>query len=142
METNMATIASAETRLDRREMQFIYQDGDGYLFMDPDSCEQVILCRERVGELLYLKEGMRAHLVFRAGEAVGLEPPGSVELTVADTDPAGGPVSRPRKPAVLETGLKVLVPAFVEIGDTIVVDPHTSEYLGRARTRNPPSLLP
>jgi elongation factor P len=123
--------------LDRREMQFVYQDGDGCIFMDTDSDEQISLSRELVGELpLYLKEGTRAHVVFYAGEPLGLEAPTVVELVVADTEPpAAGANEGRHKPATLETGLRLMIPSPVKVGETIAVDTRNGAYLGRAARR-------
>jgi elongation factor P len=123
--------------LDRREMQFVYQDGDGCIFMDTDSDEQIALSRDLVGELpLYLKEGSRAHVVFYAGKPLGLEAPTIVELVVADTEPpAAGANEARHKPATLETGLRLMIPSPVRVGETIAVDTRNGAYLGRATRR-------
>jgi elongation factor P len=118
--------------LDKREMQFVYLDGDGCVFMDTESDEQIALSREQLGEMpLFLKEGARARVVFCEGKPLRLEAPGLVELVVADTDPPtlAWPTPRP-KPATLETGLRLMVPACVGVGETIVVDTRTGEYRG------------
>jgi elongation factor P len=119
-------------------MQFVYQDGDGCIFMDTDSDEQIALSRELVGELpLYLKEGMRAHVVFCAGKPLGLEAPSVVELVVADTEPpAAGANEALQKPATLETGLRLMIPSPVNVGETIAVDTRNGAYLGRATRRD------
>jgi elongation factor P len=115
--------------LDKREMQFVYRDGDGCIFMDTESDEQIALSREQLGELpLFLKEGARARVVFCEGKPLGLEAPSLVELVVADTEPATAAVNR--KPATLETGHRLMVPACVVVGETIVVDTRTGEYRG------------
>jgi elongation factor P len=119
--------------LDKREMQFVYVDGDGCVFMDTESEEQIALSHEQLGELpLFLKEGARARVVFSEGKPLCLEAPNLVELVVADTEP---PVSTSppahRKPATLETGLRLMVPAWVGVGETIVVDTRTGEYRSR-----------
>ena len=123
--------------LDRREMQFVYQDGDGCVFMDTNSDEQISLPRELVGELpLYLKEGSRAHVVFCAGKPLGLEAPTIVELVVADTEPpAAGANDARHKPATLETGLRLMIPSPVNVGETIAVDTRNGACLGRATRR-------
>jgi elongation factor P len=122
-----------EAALDRREMEYIYEDGDGYVFMDTDSDDQITLSPEWAGDqLLYLKEGARAHVVFYEGTPRCLEPPTAVELVVTDTDPPAADGARV-KPATLETGLQILVPAFIDVGDTVIVDTRSDEYRGRAR---------
>jgi elongation factor P len=118
--------------LDKREMQFVYLDGDGCVFMDTESEEQIALSREQLGELpLFLKAGARARVVFCEGKPLRLEAPSLVELVVADTEPpaSASPPAR-RKPATLETGLRLMVPAGVDVGETIVVDTRTGEYRG------------
>jgi elongation factor P len=118
--------------VDQREMQFVYRDGDGCVFMDTESDEQIALSREQLGELpLFLKEGARAHVVFCEGKPLRLEAPSVVELVVADTEPPAPATAAARhKPATLETGLRLMVPAFVDVGATIVVDTRTGEYHG------------
>ena len=122
--------------LDRREMQYIYQDGDGFVFMDSETFDQITLDREWVGEqMLYMKEGNKAHVVFYEGTPISLDLPATVELKVVDTEPSvkGATAAAQYKPATLETGLKVTVPPFVNIGELIQVDTRTGEYLSRAK---------
>ncbi len=122
--------------LDQREMQYIYQDGDGFVFMDTETYDQVTLDRELVGDLmLYMKEGNKAQVVFYEGKPLSLDLPATVELKVTDTEPAlkGATAAAQYKPATLETGLKLSVPPFVGIGETIAVDTRTGEYLSRAK---------
>lgn len=122
--------------LDKREMQYIYQDGDGFVFMDTETFDQVTLEKEMVGEqMLYLKEGNKANVVFYEGKALSLDLPATVELQVRDTEPSvkGATAAAQFKPATLETGLKVTVPPFVNIGEVIMVDTRTGEYLSRAK---------
>src|SRR5262245_12550011 len=122
--------------LDKREMQYIYQDGDGYVFMDTESYDQITLDREWVGELmLYMKENNKAHVIFYEGKPLSLELPATVELKVTETEPAlkGATAAAQYKPATLETGLKITVPPFVGIGEMIAVDTRTGEYLSRAK---------
>ena len=122
--------------LDKREMQYIYQDGDGFVFMDTETFDQVTLDKEMVGEqMLYLKEGNKANVVFYEGKALSLDLPATVELQVRDTEPSvkGATAAAQYKPATLETGLKVTVPPFVNIGEVIMVDTRTGEYLSRAK---------
>src|SRR5437879_13652577 len=126
----MAMIAPAP--LAKREMQFVYQDGDGSVFMDPESDEQIVLPRDRAGEMLYLKEGMRAHVLFQDGRAIGLQPPGSVELSVTDTDPVGDGRDDHRKQGVLETGLKVFVAGWGATGAQVIFETSTHECWVRA----------
>jgi len=122
--------------LDRREMQYIYQDGDGFVFMDTETFDQITLDREWVGEqMLYMKEGNKAHVVFYEGKPISLDLPATVELKVTETEPSvkGATAAAQYKPATLETGIKVTVPPFVNIGEMIAVDTRTGEYLSRAK---------
>lgn len=122
--------------LDKREMQYIYQDGDGFVFMDTETFDQVTLEKEMVGEqMLYLKEGNKANVVFYEGKALSLDLPATVELQVRETEPSvkGATAAAQYKPATLETGLKITVPPFVNIGEMVMVDTRTGEYLSRAK---------
>jgi len=118
----------------RDEMQFLYRDGDDYVFMNNQTYEQMNVSPTALGDVAdYLVEGMTAQVAFFQGEIIGVEIPASVELTVADTEPGvqGDRVSGARKPARLETGLMVQVPLFVEVGDRLKVDTRTGEYITR-----------
>jgi elongation factor P len=118
--------------LDRRAMEYVYQDGDGLVFLGDESDALVTLPHERAGEWpLYLKEGNRVHVIFQEGRPLRLEPPTAVELVVAETAPPAA-AATPLKPALLETGLKILVPAFIDVGERIVVDTQSGAYLGKA----------
>jgi len=121
--------------IDKREMQFLYRDGEDYIFMDSTSYEQLQVPRAALGDAAsYLKEGNAVYLQMHGSDIVGVDLPAAVELTVAETEPGiqGDRVSGARKPATLETGLAVQVPLFVNPGDTIRVDTRTGEYLTRA----------
>jgi elongation factor P len=122
--------------LDKREMEYIYQDGDGYVFMDTETSDQITLPAEWVGDMmLYMKENTRAQVVFYDGKPLSLELPATVELKVTATEPSvkGATAAAQYKPAVLETGLKITVPPFISPGETIAVDTRTGEYLSRAK---------
>jgi elongation factor P len=122
--------------LDKREMQYIYQDGDGYVFMDTESFDQITLSREWVGDqMLYMKENNKAHVTLFDGKPLFLELPATVDLKVVDTEPSvkGATAAAQYKPAICDTGLKVTVPPFVAIGEMIQVDTRTGEYLSRAK---------
>ncbi|MCI0639693.1 MAG: elongation factor P [Gemmataceae bacterium] len=122
--------------LDKRELQYIYQDGDGYVFMDTENYDQTTLSKEWVGELmLYMKEGNKAQVVFYEGKPLSLELPATVELQVTETEPSlkGATAAAQYKPATLETGLKISVPPFIEIGEMIAVDTRTGDYLSRSK---------
>ncbi|MHB1555335.1 MAG: elongation factor P [Acidimicrobiales bacterium] len=121
--------------IDKREMQFLYRDGEDYVFMDSTSYEQLQVPRTALGDAAsYLKEGHAVYLQMHGSDIVGVDLPAAVELSVAETEPGvqGDRVSGARKPATLETGLVVQVPLFVNPGDTIRVDTRTGEYLTRA----------
>jgi elongation factor P len=121
--------------LDKRAMQYIYADGDGFVFMDTETYDQITLARDWVGEqMLFMKEGNKADVVLYEGKPLSLELPSTVELEVKETDPGlkGATAAAQMKPATMETGLKVQVPPFVNPGDVIVVDTRTGDYVGRA----------
>jgi elongation factor P len=116
-------------------MQYLYRDGDDYVFMDNVSYDQVTITPKALGDApSYLKEGDTAVLQQYGDEIVDVELPAAVELTITDTEPGlqGDRVSGARKPATLETGLIVQVPLFVNPGDKIKVDTRSGEYLTRA----------
>ncbi len=122
--------------LEKREMQYIYQDGDGFVFMDTETFDQITLDREWIGDqMLYMKEGNKAHLIFYEGKPISVELPATVELKVVETEPSvkGATAAAQFKPATLETGLKITVPPFVGIGEMVAVDTRTGEYLSRAK---------
>ena len=122
--------------LDKRPMQYLYQEGDEYVFMDLETYDQIHLHREWVGDqILYLKENDNAQVTFYDGKPLSLELPATVELKVVETEPSvkGATAAAQYKPATLETGLKVQVPPHIGIGDRIVVDTRDGKYLGRAK---------
>lgn len=121
--------------LDEREMQYLYQDGDDYYFMDTVSFEQIHLSSEALGDSVsYLKPELTIQVEFYGSEPVGIELPLTVDLKVVDTAPGikGATASNQIKPATTETGLVVNVPPFVNTGDLIRVSTETGEYLARA----------
>jgi elongation factor P len=119
----------------KREMQYLYDDGEGYVFMDTISYEQLHVAREMLGDTAnFLKEGDSAVLLLYENEIVAVELPAAVELKVTQTEPGvqGDRVSGARKPATLETGLVLQVPLFVNPGERIKVDTRTGQYITRA----------
>jgi elongation factor P len=121
--------------LDEREMQYLYQDGTDYYFMDTSTFEQIHISDEALGDSVsYLKAEMTIQVEFYGSEPVGIELPATVDLQVTDTAPGikGATASAQVKPATLETGLVVQVPPFVNPGDMIRVSTETGEYLSRA----------
>ena len=143
----MRTGSSYETRLgsadtverailERRDMEFLYQDGDNYYFMNTENFEQVALDEQNLGDYKsYLREGARIKVEFLEESPVGVEMPSYVELKVMETEPElkGATASHSPKPATLETGVVVQVPPFIREGDVIRVDPSDGRYLERAK---------
>jgi elongation factor P len=118
----------------RTEMQFLYRDGDDYVFMDNTTYDQRHVPSATLGDVAdYIVEGMTVQLGFHHDEIISAEIPASVELTIAETEPGvqGDRVSGARKPAKLETGKVVQVPLFVEVGDKVKVDTRTGDYITR-----------
>jgi elongation factor P len=121
--------------IDKRDTQYLYRDGDDYIFMDQSTYDQMPVSSKRLGEASkFLKETGKAMLIQFNDEIIGIELPASVELVIAETEPGiqGDRVSGARKPATLETGFVVQVPLFVGPGETIKVDTRTGEYMTRA----------
>jgi elongation factor P len=120
--------------IDKREMQFLYLDGQQYVFMDNTTYDQMHVDVASLGESAkYLKEGDSPVLQMYNSEIVGVDLPAAVELEVTETEPGvqGDRVSGARKPATLETGLTIQVPLFVNQGDRVKVDTRSGEYLTR-----------
>ena len=121
--------------LDEREMQYLYNDGDHYYFMDTSTFDQTHISAEALGDSKdYLIADMLIRVEFYDTEPVGIELPQTVDLQVTDTVPGikGATASNQIKPATLETGLVVQVPPFINPGDVIRVNTETGEYLSRA----------
>jgi elongation factor P len=124
-----------QAMVEKNDMQFLYRDGDDYVFMDNSTYEQTQVGPTALGDVArYVVEGSTVQLHFYKGEIVGTELPAAVELAVTETEPGiqGDRVSGARKPATLETGLVVQVPLFVNVGERIKVDTRSGEYLTRA----------
>jgi elongation factor P len=120
--------------LDKKDMQFLYKDGDEYVFMDTQSYDQMNVAPVALGDAAdYMIEQMVAIIAMHNNDIVSVEIPASVELTIADTEPGlqGDRVSGARKPATLETGKVIQVPLFVNVGDRVKVDTRTGEYITR-----------
>ncbi|MHB1629274.1 MAG: elongation factor P [Bacilli bacterium] len=125
----------ARARIENRQMQYLYSDGDNYTFMDTETFEQIGLPGEQLEyELNFLKENMNCVVVLYEGEAIGLDLPNTVELEVVETEPGirGDTATGGSKPAKLETGYSVQVPFFVNIGDRLIVDTRSGLYVSRA----------
>lgn len=123
-----------KAHIEQKDMQYLYNDGELYYFMDNESFEQLPLNQSQVEEALpYIKENMNVNIKFFKGQAFSVEPPNFVELIVTETDPGfkGDTATGGTKPAVMETGAKINVPLFIEEGQTIRVDTRTGEYMER-----------
>jgi elongation factor P len=133
--TFQASEKFTRARLDSCTMQYLYNDGDSYYFMDEETFEQTPLNAEQLGDALnYLKEGMSLEVSSYKGKLVGVELPVAVELEVVETGPGfkGDTATAGNKPAKLETGITIQVPLFINNGDIIKVDTRSGEYLERA----------
>jgi len=121
--------------IERKEMQYLYNESDLYYFMDMESYDQIPLNKNQVeGAMNFMKENMNATIQFYKGSAFSVLPPTFVELEVTDTEPGfkGDTATGATKPATVETGAMVKVPLFVNIGDRIRIDTRTEEYMERA----------
>jgi elongation factor P len=121
--------------IERRDMQYSYNDGDLYYFMDMESFDMVPLNPEVLPDSFkFVKEEMMCKLCSFKGKVFSVEPPTFVELEITDTDPgfAGNTATNTLKPATLETGAEIKVPLFIEVGEVIKIDTRTGEYLSRA----------
>lgn len=124
-----------KAHVETKAMEYLYSDGELYYFMDNETYEQIPLNHAQVEDALnYIKENMPVTIRFFKGEAFSVEPPNFVELEVSETDPGfkGDTATAGNKPAVLETGAKIMVPLFINQGDIIRVDTRTGEYMERA----------
>ena len=121
-----------KVRLEERPAQYLYNDGSLYYFMDVESFEQTPLSAEQLGDALdYLKEEMTLSLLFHGDEPISVEMPITVDLAISETGPGfkGDTASGGTKPAVLETGITIQVPLFVNTGDVIRVDTRNRSYI-------------
>lgn len=123
------------TELDLKDMEYLYKEGDGFVFMDKDTYEQMTLTKELLGDQVnYLLENGPATVTFNGDEPVGLRMPANVTLKITQTSEAvrGNTVNNAFKEAVLETGFSIQVPMFVGEGESIKVDTRTGKYVERA----------
>lgn len=121
--------------VERKEMEYSYNDGDLYYFMDPESYELVPVNASDLGDnFKFVKENMVCKILSYKGNVFGIEPPTFVELQVTQTDPGfkGDTATNATKPATLETGAEIRVPLFIDEGDMIRIDTRTGEYMERA----------
>lgn len=123
-----------EARIDRKDMQYLYNDGDLFYFMDQETYDQIALNKDQIGNALkFVKENEVVKVVSHEGNVFAVEPPLFVELEVIETEPgfAGNTAQGATKPAIVETGAQVMVPLFVNIGDVLKIDTRSEEYLSR-----------
>ena len=124
----------AKAVLDRREMQYLYKEGNDFVMMDLESYEQLPVSADAIGDgIKYLKENMNVQILMHDGRIIGIDLPNFVELEVIDTPPAekGNTAQGGSKPATLEGGAIVNVPFFIQVGDVLRIDTRTNEYLDR-----------
>jgi elongation factor P len=117
-----------------REMQYLYQDAEGYCFMDNKNYEQIFIDQEHLSDSIdFLKENIDVKMLFFNNKPIGIELPIFVELKIAQTDPGvrGDTATGATKPATLETGLVIQVPLFINEGETVKIDTRTGEYVER-----------
>ncbi|MCL2709068.1 MAG: elongation factor P, partial [Defluviitaleaceae bacterium] len=120
--------------IERKDLQYLYNDGSLYYFMDAESFEQSEINASDVGDTLrFVKENEMVKILSHNGRVFGIEPPIFVELSVTETEPGfkGDTATGATKPATVETGASVKVPLFINVGDVIKIDTRTNEYLGR-----------
>jgi elongation factor P len=130
-----AGVRVEQASVDRREMQYLYREGDDFVFMDNETYDQPHIPAETVGDAAnYLLEEQNATVAFNEGVPLYVELPAAVELTVSQTDPGlqGDRSTGGTKPATVETGAQIQVPLFITTGEKIKVDTRTGAYLGRA----------
>ena len=121
--------------VERKDMEYSYNDGDLYYFMDQESYELVPVSANELGDnFRFVKENMVCKVLSYKGKVFGVEPPTFVELAITQTDPgfAGNTATNATKPATLETGAEIRVPLFINEGDVIRIDTRTGEYMERA----------
>ena len=124
-----------KAHIERKDMEYLYNDGDLFYFMDPETYEQIPVSQDQLGDALkFVKENMQVKILSFKGNIFGIEPPNFVELAITETEPgfAGNTATGATKPATLETGAVVQVPLFIDNGEVIKVDTRTGEYMGRA----------
>ena len=125
-----------EAFIERKDMEYSYNDGDLYYFMDQETYEMVPLNKDLLGDAFrFVKENTMCKVLSYKGNVFGLECPNFMDLVVTETEPgfAGNTATNVTKPAVLETGAEIKVPLFIDIGDKITIDTRTGEYLSRCK---------
>ncbi len=124
-----------KAHIDRQDMEYLYNDGELFHFMDIETYEQIAVNANEIGDVLkYVKENDVVKVLSYQGKVFGIEPPLFVELEITETEPGikGDTAQGATKPAIVETGASVQVPLFIEQGEKIKIDTRTGEYLGRA----------
>ena len=132
--TYRPTESFQEAFIERKKMQYLYNDGDLYYFMDNETYDQIAVSAEDVGDSLkFVKENENVKICSHKGNVFSVEPPLFVELAITETEPGfkGDTAQGATKPAIVETGATVMVPLFVETGDVLKIDTRTGEYLSR-----------
>jgi len=122
--------------LERQDMEYLYDDGTNLVFMDTRTYDQLFVPKDTVGDSVYfLQPNMKVMVTMCEGQIIGVELPAAVELKIVETEPAmkGATVTNRNKPAIVETGYRVMVPPFIEKGTVIRIDTRTGEYLERAK---------
>lgn len=134
-QTFRSTAKVEKAQIDTKKMQYLYANGDNYVFMDSETYEQLELSGKQIEhELKFLKENMTVTVIMHDAETLGLELPNTVDLEVAETEAGikGNTQSGGSKPATMETGLVVQVPFFINQGDILTINTQDSSYISRA----------
>ncbi len=124
-------------RIERKEFQFLYHDGSGFVFMDKETYDQLTVSQEQIGDgAEFLKDGESVDILFNGSDITGVELPITVELKITETVPGvrGDSANAGTKPAKVETGATVNVPLFLNEGDTIKIDTRTGDYIERVKS--------
>ena len=132
---NPSKVVLKKAFIERKEVQYLYNDGDLYYFMDMESFEQTPVGKADVGDSLkFVRENEMVTMKSYQGKVFSIEPPFTVELEITESEPGvkGNTATGATKPAIVETGAQVMVPLFVEQGERIKIDTRTGEYLSRA----------
>ena len=125
-----------EAFVERKDMEYSYNDGDLYYFMDQETYDSVPLSRDLLGDAFrFVTENTMCKVLSYKGNVFGIECPNFMDLTVTETEPgfAGNTATNVTKPAIVETGAEVKVPLFIDVGDKIIIDTRTGEYLSRCK---------
>ena len=124
-----------QAHIERKKMQYLYNDGEFYNYMDNETIEQIMISVSEASDAMkFVKENEEVCVSFYQGNAFAIEPPITVELVITESEPGvkGNTATGATKPAIVETGAQVMVPLFVDQGEKIKIDTRTGEYLSRA----------